>query len=128
MLTAQEASRIGTSDETQLAFATLGGVCQRRDSGKSWILLPGPLSKQTVYDLHVKIEVDGRLWAAVANGRWFREDTSQSCIRQAAIGATSLISLGGISFADCVGILWMVAEVDSQPWPYGGLLGVSVFC
>ena len=120
-------------DGITTTVATIEGLYQSRDGGESWTALPGPLAQQTVYALHE--DGAGALWAGAADGLWQSRDEGESWVRQADVGARTVIRMGVVEPSEDRAIFWIGTESaglwysadGGRTFQHSGLTGRSVF-
>jgi ligand-binding sensor domain-containing protein len=118
----------------QVTLATLEGLYRTDDSGQSWFRLPGPLSRQTVYNL-LQTE-DGSLWAGAADGLWLSQDYGATWDLVETFPRVSVLRLGQLAApSEADRWLWAGAEAAGlwlspdrgQTWRLAGLPGRTVY-
>ncbi len=120
-------------DGMTTTVATIEGLYQSKDQDRRWTALPGPLAQQTIYALHE--DAAGTLWAGAADGLWLSGDKGTTWVRQADIGARTVIRVGVIEQNEDRAIFWAGTESaglwysadGGRTWQHGGLPGRSVF-
>jgi photosystem II stability/assembly factor-like uncharacterized protein len=117
----------------QVTAATIEGLYRTDDGGQSWFQLPGPLVRQTIYNL--RQADDGLIWAAAADGLWASADYGATWTRAEGMPITTVIRLG--SFSPSKGNTWLWAGTENDglwlsqdggaTWQPGGLEGRTIF-